>query len=118
MKDLIYPNKDTLQKEYLRIYGEKFLLLNNLKVDDEIELLFPYERVSIPYKLRELCKYIYKMLCMGILKLDEDGCLYAESIDELDFYESRMKNKGRNVVTEYWHKKKKSIVKFGTGFIH
>jgi len=63
------------------------LRINNLKIGDEIEIEFDYEKVSTRYKSREMDKYTYKKLAKGILKIDENGGLYAESIDNMIFYD-------------------------------
>jgi len=113
-----FPDKAKLQNEYLVKYGEQFLILNNLKVGDEVILEFPYEGVSQKYKSREMEKYTYKKKVKGILKIDEQGRLYAESLEDMQFYNYTSNGfSGRSRKSWYQPISKKSIVKFGTGFV-
>ena len=117
--EYIHPNTSVLQTEYLVKYGQEFLRLNNLTVGQIAEFDFPYEKVSTKYKSRELEKYSYKKRVPGILKLDEHGRLYAESIDDLVFYEYESNNySGRSRKSWYREVKKKSVINFGKGFIY
>ena len=103
MLSVVYPDKVKLQNEYLVSYGKEFLRINNLKVGDEIDLEFPYEGVSQKYKSREMEKFSYKTTTRGILKLDDVGRLYAESIKDLVFYEYTSNGySGRN--RKSWYK--------------
>ncbi len=116
--EYIMPNDKALKNEYLRSYGYEFLKLNNLQVGDEVEMDFPYEGVSSGYKTREMSKYTYKQNAKGILKLDENQLLYAESLDNFSFYEYKNNGlRGRSQRNYYQEYKKKSIIKFGVGFI-
>jgi len=113
-----FPDKAKLQNEYLVKYGEQFLILNNLKVGHEVILEFPYEGVSQKYKSREMEKYTYKKKVKGILKIDEQGRLYAESLEDMQFYNYTSNGfSGRSRKSRYQPISKKSIVKFGTGFV-
>ncbi len=116
LKEIKYPDKNHLEKQFLRNYGEQFLSLNNLKVGEVIEIEFPYHQLKSNYK--QTARYTYLKLCKGILKLDEWQCLYAESIDNLPFYDSVSISRGRHIKSEYVRLERRSIVKFGTGFIH
>lgn len=114
MKELIMPDTQKLQSEYLLNYGKEFLRLNNLNVGDEIELPFDYEVTKTRYKSRELEKYTFQKNATGVLKLDDTGFLYAESLENMQFYEHT--RDGRR-----WYYRsvmKKSIKRFGTGFIY
>jgi hypothetical protein len=114
-----YPDKEKLQDEYLKKYGEEFLKLNNLKLGDIITIKFTYEEVKSQYKSRKLERYTSNKLANGILKSNEKGLLYAESIEDMEFYHHCSNGlSGRSNRT--WYKKvmKKSIHKFGTGFIY
>lgn len=114
MKDLIMPDTKRLQTEFLVNYGNELLRINGLKVGDEIETEFEYEKTSTRYKSREIDKYTYKKLAKGILKIDDNSCLYAESIENMQFYEYVQERR------KYYYKSvmKKSIKRFGVGFIY
>lgn len=114
MKELIMPDTKRLQSEYLVNYGKEFLRLNNLNVGDEIELAFDYEVTKTRYKSRELDKYTFQKNAKGILKLDDNGFLFAESLENMQFYEYTKDFR------RYYYKSvmKKSIKRFGTGFIY
>lgn len=113
-----YPDQKKLQLEYLKIFGEEFLKLNNLNIGDKVLLNFSYESIHTKYNSRELQKFTNYKESEGILKLDNDGVLYAESIEDANFYVSKSNGfSGRSYKSWYELKKKKSIVKFGTGFI-
>ena len=114
MKDLILPDRKKFETEFLINYGKQLLELNGLDIGDEIEIQFDYETVKSRYKSRELDKYTYQKLAKGILKTNEEGCLYAESLDDMVFYEYT--RQGR----KYYYKQvmRKSIKMFGVGFIY
>jgi len=114
MKELIFPDTKQLHIEFLKNYGDEFLRINNLKLGDEIEIEFDYEQLRSGYKSRELNRTVWKKLAKGILKLDEDGCLYAESFEDFTFYWQEY------IFGKYkWNSEsRKSIRKFGTGFIY
>lgn len=117
-KEYTMPNDLILKNEYLKNYGNEFLKLNNLKIGDEVEMNFSYEGISQGYKTREMSKYTYKQKAKGILKIDENGLLFAESLDNFPFYEYKNNNlSGRSRRNYYQEYKKKSIIKFGVGFI-
>lgn len=114
MKELIMPDTKKLQSQYLVNYGKEFLILNNLNIGDEIELPFDYEVTKTRYKTREIDKFTFQKNAKGVLKLDENGFLFAESLDNMQFYEYT--KDGR----KYYYKQvtRKSIKRFGTGFIY
>lgn len=115
---VVYPDKVKLQNEYLVNYGKEFLRINDLKVGDEIELDFPYEFVRQKYKSREMEKYSDKKTGKGILKLDDVGRLYAESLDDFVFYKYTSNGyTGRSRRSWYEEVRKKSVIRFGTGFV-
>lgn len=117
-KSYQYPNKKELELEFLRNYGENFLGLNSLKIGDVIEIEFPYQTCYRNEK-RELVSASWKRVEKGVLKYDENNVLYAESIENLPFYPYGSNGKrGRLEKREPVYRPKKSIVKFGTGFIH
>lgn len=51
----------------------------------------------------------------GILRIDEEGCLYAESIDNFTFYNHIQVRGGKYA---WQSQNRKSIKRFGTGFIY
>ncbi len=112
----IYPDQEQHRNEYLKRYGENFLQLNSLSVGDIVKIEFPYEGLSSNYKSNQQSRYRYNTVVEGVLKLDENGILFAESLIELQFYETKYKG---NSLNSYYHPvKKKSIVYFGTGVIY
>lgn len=115
---VVYPDKVKLQNEYLVNYGKEFLRINDLKVGDEIELEFPYEFIKQKYKSREMEKYSGKKIGKGTLKLDDVGRLYAESLDDFVFYKYTSNGyTGRSRRSWYEEVRKKSVIRFGTGFV-
>lgn len=118
MSVYIYPNKEALQNKYLEMYGREFLELNNLKIGDEIELEFPYEGTGRNYNSKEQVKYTYKKKAKGVLKITENGMLYAESYDDMQFFHWVDNGlSGRSKRSWYKPVPRKSIIEFGTGFI-
>jgi hypothetical protein len=115
----LYPDKQQLENEYLKKYGEEFLKLNNLKVGDEVEMNFDYEGISSGYgRGAEPNKYTYKKLAKGILKITHLGLLYAESIENMPFFDWVNNNRtGRARRAWYQPNPKKSVIKFGVGYI-
>ena len=108
------PDKTKLQLQYKKIYGNEFLRLNNLKVGDCVKMEFDYQKIeSIPRSKGKLIK-TYKKNTEGVLKLDNDGVLYAESNELMDFYYVSYDFYNR---AKYNLQKRKSIIKFGGGFI-
>ncbi len=114
MSEIIFPDTKQLHLEFLINYGKEFLKINNIKVGDEVELSFQYDGLRSRYKSREMDRFTFDKVCKGILKLDENGCLYAESLDNFTFYWQAQ------VCGKYkWHSEsRKSIKRFGTGFIY
>lgn len=114
-KELVLPDTKQSHIEFLVNYGNKILELNNLNVGDEIEIEFDYDVLRSQYKSRERSRFNFKKLAKGILKLDENNCLIAESIDDFDFwtYTQIRSNK-----YEWKLDRRKSIKRFGTGFIY
>lgn len=110
--DLLFPDKKSLQKEYLLKYRDQFLSLNNLKVGDEISLSFTCNNL--------IGKQIYltSKITKGVLKLDDNGVLYAESLDNMPFYR-HMDNglSGRSKRSWVQRTEAKSKYFFGDGFI-
>jgi len=114
-KEIIFPDTKKLHIEFLINYCNEFLKLNNLMVGDEIEIEFDYQKLSSGYKSREMICHTWQKLSKGILKVDEDGCLFAESIENFTFY-NYVQIRGNRYV--YQSEVRKSIKKFGTGFIY
>ena len=117
-KDMEYilPDKTRLLTDYFKKYGEEFLKLNNLKVGDTTKLRFPYHTLHSKYHSRQMDKCTDYKEVAGILKIDQDGILYAESIDDMNFYFSRSNGlSGRSFKSWYELKRQKSIIKFGDG---
>lgn len=115
--EIIFPDTKKLHIEFLKTYRDEFLKLNNLKIGDEIELEFDYQVLRTSYNRREQNAYTFKKLAKGVLKLDEDNCLYAESLDDFTFYWNAPLRTGSNKYA--WRSEnRKSIKKLGTGFIY
>lgn len=115
--ELIFPETKKLHIEFLKTYRDEFLKLNNLKIGDKIEIEFDYQVLRSSYNRREQNAYTFQKLCKGILKLDDDGCLYAESLDDFTFY-SNVPIRPDSNKYGWRSESRKSIKKFGTGFIY
>ena len=107
-----------LKDEYFRIFKERFLALNNLKVGDVVVIPFNYHIIRSSYKGKPE-RYNNTKECEAILKEDNNGALIAESIEKLDFYNNTnngLTGRGR----KEWYKKemKPALYKFGSGFMH
>lgn len=114
IKNIEYKYPDTLEiKHEVKIaFKKEFLRLNNLKIGDEVYLKFPYQRVyKEPRKQPNTVTWTKDM--EGILKEDKDGYLYAETLENMDFYEWQSDCKR----PFYKHVSRKSIFKFNIGFI-
>ena len=111
--EIIFPDTKKLHIDFLINYSNEFLKLNSLKVGDEIEIEFDYQVLRSGYKSREMNSYTWQKVTKGILKLDNDGCLYAESLDNFTFYK-HIQVRGKYV---WQSENRKSIKRFGTGFI-
>lgn len=111
MKNTKYkiPN---LEKEYKLRFKEEFLKLNGLQIGDEVEMEFNYEKITRE-KSKEH-KVTFSKTLKGILKETEEGFLYAESLEVLPFY------KFVNHIRRGYYEStpRKSVIKFGTGFIN
>jgi myo-inositol-hexaphosphate 3-phosphohydrolase len=72
----------------------------------------------IVHEKRQSSKVTFTVHTDGILKEDERGALIAESLEDFTFYRLKTETiRGRN--KEIYEKIcRKSIYKFGTGFIH
>lgn len=114
IKKPIIPN---LQSEYLLMIKECILKENDLKIGDRILWEFDHDIIRSGYKRGTQAKYNIKKLCEGILKEDENGFLYAESIEDLDFYQSKYKNEFKMTGHYYKLVKKKSKHYFGSGWV-
>lgn len=107
-----------IKKDYFRIYKERFLAINNLKVGDVVVIPFIYHILRSNYK-RQMERYNETKECEAILKEDNNGALIAESIEKLEFYSltnNGLTGRGR----KEWYKKemKQALYKFGQGFLH
>ena len=102
-----FPDSEAMKHQALLKYKEEFLKLNDLKIGDKVTLDFPYHRV---YKepRKEPNRVTWEKQAEGILKEDEQGYLYAESLENMDFY--RFDNHFRR--PEYKLEKRKSVFKF------
>ena len=118
MEKLITPKIPSLKKEYLLMVKDAVLKENKLNVGDKILWKFNYQIVRSGYKRGEMNRYSESKICDGILKVDNNGFLYAESVEDLEFYDSEYRNKIS--LKGHYYKKvmRKSIHYFGTGFIH
>ena len=109
----IVPNADEIKKQVRLKYKEEFLRLNNLKIGDLVILDFPYQRVYKEPRKQENTVTWHKS-AEGILKEDENGYLYAESLELMDFYKWNDDNRRRPF---YKSERRKSIYKFHIGFV-
>ncbi len=99
------PSQELLMDEYFIKYSQEFLKLNNLHVGNEVEMNFRYEVLRPKINSSDFEKYTFRKNAKGILKLDSKRALFAESFEDMDFYENR---KGKYVLI-----KKKSVIKIG-----
>lgn len=114
----LYPDKDKLNLEFRKNYGEEFLKLNGLKIGDIVEISFKYQTCYRGYKNEQFTSS-WERIEKGILKYDENMCLYAESIEKMPFYDYESNGKrGKSEKRIPVYRPRKSIVKFGTGFIN
>jgi len=112
MKYLL-PDSAEIKKQVLLKYKEEFLKLNNLKIGDLVTLEFPYQRVyKEPRKQENTVTWNKPM--EGILKEDKDGYLYAESLEDADFYRWNSDNMRRPF---YELQRRKSTFKFRPSLI-
>jgi len=107
------PDKEEIKKQILLKYKDEFLSINNLKIGDLVTLEFPYQRVYKEPRKQENT-VTWNKTAEGILKEDENGYLYAESLDLFDFYRWNDDNKRRPF---YKLERRKSVFKFRLGFI-
>lgn len=102
--EYLYPDKDKIIHDIKIKFKDEFLKLNNLKIGDEVYLKFPYHRIyKEPRKHEQRITWHKDM--EGILKEDENGYLYAESLEDMSFYKLNKKD-------YYEHYYKKSIHNF------
>lgn len=99
----LFPDSEEINKQVLLKYKEEFLKLNNLKIGDLVTLEFPFQRV---YKENTIT---WNKPMDGFLKEDENGYLYAESLEDADFYRWNSDNRRRPY---YELQRRKSIFKF------
>lgn len=108
----LYPDKDKIKHEIKIKFKEDFLKLNNLKIGDEVYLKFPYHRIYKEPRKPEQRITWYKDM-EGVLKEDDNGYLYAESLESMSFY--KLNNEKKKDFYEHYYKK--SIHSFDIGFI-
>lgn len=107
-----------IKDEYFRLYRDKFLSMNNLKVGDDVIIPFNYHIVRNSYK-NKIERHNRTKECVATLKVDDNGRLYAESHDKLDYY--HLENNGltgRSRREWYARKRRNGIYKFGQGWLH
>lgn len=114
--DYLMPNEEELKLSFLVNFGQEFLKLNSLKVGDIVEVDFPYQTLHSGYKSREMTTATWNRKEKGVLRLDDKGRLFAESLEPMDFYKWEYKD-SKMKTGFYKNEKRKSIVKFGTGFL-
>jgi len=102
------PDIKKYKIEFLKNYQNEFLKINNLKIGDTVVMSFPYEiwrsgQVMVTNKEAE-----------GVLKVDKDGILFAESVEDMPFFTCH--TRGRR--TTYNQIERKAIAKIGTTVIY
>lgn len=115
--ELIKPTVPELKEEYLLMVKEAILKENNLKVGDHILWNFNYQVVRSGYKRGEMNRYGASKVCEGILKENDEGFLYVESIENLEFHDTAYRDAAMKK-SYYKRVMRKSTHYFGTGFIH
>jgi hypothetical protein len=111
--EYVFPDKEKIKHEIKIKFKEEFLKLNNLKIGDSVTLEFPYQRVYKEPRKQENT-VTWNKISEGILKEDENGYLYAESLELMDFYKWNDDNRRKPF---YKSERRKSIYKFHIGFI-
>jgi len=108
-----------LDSRILLIVKDEVLKLNKLKVGDHIIWNFRYDTTRQAYKSRKMEKYSANEESEGVLKADEDGFLFVESLKDYSFYNYTSNGlTGRSRKEWYQREMRKSINYFGVGFIH
>ena len=119
IKEIKKPELPNLKEKVLKMAKDEFLKLNNLEVGDHIIWNFRYDTLRSAYKSREINKYSAHEESEGVLKVDENGYLFVESLKEYAFH-NRISNglSGRSRREWYQREMRKSKHYFGVGFIH
>lgn len=113
------PELPSLKGKFLIIYKEEFLKLNNLEVGDHIIWNFRYDTLRSAYKKREMNRYSAYEESEGVLKVDENGYLFVESLKKYSFHNPTSNGlSGRSRREWYQREIRKAKHYFGTGFIH
>lgn len=110
--EYLLPSNEDMKIKLLVNYGEEFLRLNNLKVGDIVELKFPYQSIHNGHRNSEVNRYTWKKKEKGILCLDDKGCLFAESLELMDFYRWEFGIR-RDRSGSYILERKKSVIRIG-----
>ncbi|HET8735909.1 MAG TPA: hypothetical protein VFM69_04880 [Pricia sp.] len=117
--DAIKPEIPNLETKILLMLKDEFLRLNNLKVGDHIIWNFRYDTTRQAYKSRRMDKYSAREEGEGVLKTDEKGFLFVESLKDYSFYNHTNNGlTGRSRREWYQREMRKSKHYFGVGFIH
>lgn len=119
LKEIKEPELPDLKDKVLLLAKEEFLKLNNLNIGDHIIWNFRFDTLRGAYKKREMNKYSAHEKSEGILKIDDNGYLFVESIKDYTFYNLTSNGfTGRSRKEWYKMEKRKSRNYFGVGFIH
>lgn len=118
MDKLIKPKMPDIQGKMFKLIGAEFLKKNNLKLGDHILWDFRFQTLRGKYKSREMSRYSAYEESEGVLREDENGFLYVESIKKYKFY-TYVNNElsGRHKKSWYKSEERHSKHYFGTGFI-
>lgn len=113
------PELPKLETKILLMVKDEFLKLNNLEVGDHIIWNFRFDTLRSAYKSREMNKYSAHEESEGVLKVDENGFLFVESLKDYTFHNSTSNGlSGRSRREWYQREIRKSRNYFGVGFIH
>ena len=113
------PELPKLETKILLMVKDEFLKLNNLEVGDHIIWNFRFDTLRSAYKSREMNKYSAHEESEGVLKVDENGFLFVESLKDYTFHNPTSNGlSGRSRREWYQREIRKSRNYFGVGFIH
>lgn len=107
-KEAIFPD---MVISFLLSYKEEFLRTNRVKVGDSIKVQFYYEILRPKYRGSGSNKYTERKIADGILKEDNQGVLYVESVEDLQYYELKTNGLSGRSRREWYDKVRRKGIK-------
>jgi len=115
--DLLKPKMPDLKSDILIMVKERFLKHNDLDIGDNVIWNFRYDTLRSQYKGGMAC-YGANEESEGVLKVNEDGFLFVESLKDYSFYTDKWNGRTGRQSRHNWERTmKKATHFFGTGFI-